>query len=247
MDWKKILAIPVAALLLFATACNEAAPSEPSNTEEGTHFAPTPTPTEASRFKKFGDTISYSETEYQNDGSTIRTMLEITVTGAQVFDTFEYSGIPVEETNSGSLNKVFDTDKYTLPETPFVLVDVTIKETEGPAERKSREKGLLMTIFSLHSKQQLEWCDSQDMAPVLREPSYFSGHEAQTEDGKGYGRFWLEPGEEQEYQVGFFLVDLKDHAGVKDFHPEELVSSPDEGLMVSINGLYYVDLEIGEE
>ena len=246
MDWKKILAIPLAALLLFATACNEAVPSEYSNTEEGTHFAPTPTPTGASRFKKFGDTISYSETEYQNDGSTIRTKLEITVTGAQVFDTFADSGIPVEDTSVGSLNKVLDTD-YTLPETPFVLVDVTIKKTEGPAERKSREKGLLMTIFSLHSKQQLEWCDSQDMAPVLLEPSYFSGHGEDEEDGKGYEYFWLEPGEKQEYQVGFFLQNLKDHAGAKDFEPKSYVTSPDEGLMVSINGLYYVDLEIGEE
>lgn len=109
------------------------------------------------------------------------------------------------------------------------------------------EDGLLYTMFGLNSKQQLEWCDSQDTAPLLWGPSYFSGHETQAEDGKGYGRFWLEPGEEQEYQVGFFLVDLKDHADAKDFHPEEWVSSPDEGLMVSINGLYYVDLETGGE
>lgn len=247
MNWKKILAIPVAALLLFATACNEAAPSEYSNTEEGTHFAPTPTPTGASRFKKFGDTISYSESKYQDDGSTIRTKLEITVTGAQVFDTFADSGIPVEETDVGSLNKLLDTDKYTLPETPFVLVDVTIKETEGPAERKSREDGLNILMFSLHSKQQLEWCTENGIEAVMREPGYFSGYGEMEEDGKGYEYFWLEPGEEQEYQVGFFLHDLKDYANGKDFHPEEWVSSPDEGLMVSINGLYYVDLEIGEE
>ena len=133
-------------------------------------------------------------------------------------------------------------EEYQPPETPFVLVDVTIKEIEGPAEIESPDDGLLYTIFSLHSKEQLEYNDD----PLLLEPSYFSGHGEQNGSGNGYGYFLMEPGEEKDYQVGFFLRDLKDYVYARDFDPKDYVTSPEQVLVIAVvnsSFMEYVDLE----
>ena len=247
MKWKKLFAIPAAALLLFATACNESAPSEISQPDGLVESEPSPTPANTDALLKMGDVISYNAPSF-----SLPIKLEITVTGVQVFDSFADSGIPVEETQTGSLNEVLDTDQYKLPETPFVLVDVTIKETEGPEEREPPEDGIPITMFSLHSKQQIDWYEENypEGGPILREPEYFSGHEEQDAEGKGYGYFWMEPGQEQAYQVGFFLTDLEELANARNFHPESRVASPDEGLVLGIGSnlnYSYVDLETDKE
>ena len=254
MKWRKSLAALLSAcLLLSCTSCSFVenyfgVTQEDQDYQEyrESQVSALSSALEPGNMKKLGEPITCNWSTWQDDGTTLKNTIEITVTGAQIFEKFEDAGIPVEETNAGSLNKVLNTDKYTLPETPFVLVDVTIKKTEGATERKAMEDGLLCTMFSLHSRQQLEWCKEHERDVVMREPEYFSGHEEQNSEGKGYGYFWLDLGEKQNYQIGFFLKDPEESIG-RDAFPEEYVYSADEGLLMGIgiySTLYYVDLEI---
>ena len=83
----------------------------------------------------------------------------------------------------------------------------------------------------------------------MHEPQYFSGHGEELSDDQGYEFFWLDVGEEQDYQIGFFLRDPAESLG-RDAFPEEFVYSADEGLLMGIldnSPLYYVDLGINAE
>ena len=255
MKWRKPLAALLSAcLLLSCTSCSfvenyfgVTQEEKQLQQEKESQVSALSSALEPGNMKKLGEPITCNWSTWQDDGTTLKNTLEVTVTGAQIFENFEDAGIPVEETHTGSFNKVLNTDKYTLPETPFVLVDVTIKKTEGTTERKAMEDGLLCTMFSLYSRQQLEWCKEHERDVVMREPEYFSGHEEQNPEGNGYAYFWLDLGEEQNYQIGFFLKDPEESIG-RDAFPEEYVYSADGGLLIGIidnHPLYYVDLGIG--
>ncbi len=144
MKWRKPLsALLSACLLLSCTSCSfvenyfgVTQEEKQLQQEKESQVSALSSALEPGNMKKLGEPITCNWSTWQDDGTTLKNTLEVTVTGAQIFENFEDAGIPVEETHTGSLNKVLNTDKYTLPETPFVLVDVTIKKRkELPREK----------------------------------------------------------------------------------------------------------------
>ena len=108
------------------------------------------------------------------------------------------------------------------------------------------EDGLLCTMLActagnswngVKNMREMLSCESLNISAVMK---------SKISEGKGYAYFWLDLGEEQNYQIGFFLKDPEESIG-RDAFPEEYVYSADEGLLMGIgiySTLYYVDLEI---
>ena len=256
MKWRKSLsALLSACLLLSCTSCSfvenyfgVTQEEKQLQQQEESRASALSSALEPGNIKKLGETITYNHLDAWPDEGPTYSKLEITVTGAQLFDSFADSGIPAEETYPGFLNEMLDTDEYTIPETPFVLVDVTIKKVESNSKQDGPySNGILCTIFGLYNRQQLEWCKENDQEPMSQDPYYFSGHGEGFSDDQGYEFFWLDVGEEQNYQFGFFLRDPAKPLGRESF-AETYVYSADGGLLMGIidnTPLYYVDLDIG--
>ena len=239
MNWKKFLALPLAALLLLGTACSESTPTEYSKPDG--YVEPTPTP-EVSEFRSLGETIPYDGEGVWIDWGMEYSKMEATVNKVQLFENFADSGISEEELSSDAYNR-----EGNLPEPPFVLLDVTIKKLEGLEEldKGDLESWDYMT-FALCSKRQREYCKETQQDVMWEDMSYFSGHDDSAYD---YWSFWLDVGEEKDYQIGCFLMDPNFGIGLKDWDPEVNCLSTDRDLLLAVgngmNGYYYefVDLE----
>ena len=132
MKWKKFLVLPMAALLLFGTACSESTPSEYS--VDSGYVKPTPTP-EATGFRSLGETIPYDGNSTWGDTGVVSSKMEATVNKVQLFENSADAGIPEEELDEiESRNRDGE-----LQKTPFVLVDVTIKKLEGLEGTENKE------------------------------------------------------------------------------------------------------------
>ena len=235
MNWKKFLALPIAAMLVFGTACSESTPSEYSKPDG--YVEPTPTP-ETKEYYSIGDTISYNGKGVWSDMGMVYSKMEVTVNKVQLFENFADAGIPKEE-----LSYPIDESEMT----PFVLLDITMKKLEGLEELDKRdlESWDYMTLH-IGSKRQREYCKEIQYDVIWVGTSYFSGHDDAAYD---YWSFWLDVGEEKDYQIGYFLTDPQEGVGFKDWNPETRCLSTDRDLLLAVgngmNGYYskFVDLE----
>ena len=237
---KKIVALILSAALLFGFAgCSESAPIEVSRPDWATDPTPTPDISSAEPVK-IGETFSIAGTRVgswdDGNGPPEPGKLEVTVLGYKVYDHYSDTGIPKEEFSCG--------EKFDIEETPLVMVEMKIKKVSGVKEDTGRESRENITSFKLFSKEQLQWCEENEMEPLGEVIGYFSGHGDWESDYKGYTYYWLDIGEEKTYQLGFFLNDPNSRWGGKD-----CLTSVDSGLMMGVDtggmgqvGLY-VDLE----
>ena len=237
---KKIATLIVTAALLFSFAgCSESAPIEVSRPDWATD--PTPTPKASSNEPvKIGETFSVAGRRVgswdDGDGPPEPGKLEVTVLGYKVYDHYSDTGIPKEEFSCGT--------EFDIEETPLVMVEMKIKKVSGVKKDTGRESRENITSFQLFSKEQLQWCEENEMQPMGELVGYFSGHGDWEADYKGYTYYWLDVGEEKTYQLGFFLNDPNGPWGGEDH-----LTSVDSGLMMGVDtggmgqiGLY-VDLE----
>ena len=136
---------------------------------------------EESGMKKIGEPVRWKNFS----GSEI----EYTVQDVEIFDHYSESGIPESEFNFGLNNE------------SFVLLDVKIKKISG-SERKNEEDNDNISTLQLYNQNMLK-AKANGESPAISEICYFSGHGDVDETGKGYGRYWLDPGEEAVFQVGW--------------------------------------------
>ena len=237
---KKMAAFLLSAALLFSFAgCSESAPIEVSRPDWATDPTPTPDVSTAESVK-IGETFSIAGTHVgswdDGDGPPEPGKLEVTVLGYKVYDHYSDTGIPKEEFSCGT--------EFDIEETPLVMVEMKIKKVSGVKKDTGRESRENITSFQLFSKEQLQWCEENEMQPMGELVGYFSGHGDWEADYKGYTYYWLEVGEEKTYQLGFFLNDPNGRWGGKEY-----LTSVDSGLMMGVDtgGLghigLYVDLE----
>ena len=233
---KKMAALIVTAALLFGFAgCSETAPEEISKPDWWVE--PTPTPDLSSvEPVKIGETFNVAGRSIGDwdNGPPERGKLEVTVLGYKIYDHYSDTGIPKEEFSCGT--------EYEIEETPLVMVEMKIKKLSGIEKDTGKDSRELISVFALYSKEQLQWCEEHEMEPMGRTSGYFSGH-GDWEDN-GYGRYWLDVGEEKTYQLGFFLLDPNGPWGEKFSF-----TSVDGGLMMGVDAggtgfdSLYVDLE----
>lgn len=112
-------------------------------------------------------------------------------------------------------------------------------------EKSDLESWDYMTLH-IGSKRQREYCKEIQYDVIWVGTSYFSGHDDAAYD---YWSFWLDVGEEKDYQIGYFLTDPQEGVGFKDWNPETRCLSTDRDLLLAVgngmNGYYseFVDLE----
>lgn len=234
---KKIAALIVSVLLLFSFAgCSESAPVEVSQSDWVT--VPTPNPDVSTEEPvKIGETFSMAGEYTGGDtGSSEPGKLEVTVLGYKVYDHYSDTGIPKEEFSCG--------EKFEIPETPLVMVEMKIKKVSGAKEDTGMDSRENFTRFQLYSKEQLQWCKDHDETPGEKLADYFSDHGDFGENYKGYSYYWLDVGEEKTYQMGFFLNDPNGPLGDDDDF-----TSVDSGLMLGVdtNGTGYTSLYVDLE
>ena len=139
MDWKKFLAIPLAALLLFSTACSEQSPTgdviPKGPTQEEEEQSNASSALEEGGMKQIGDSISYSA----GGGA----QMEATVQKVQVFDHYTDAGITEADCC------------YGVKDTPFILLDVTLKKVSGP-EREGEDDWDTLGEFHLTNQEGLQ-------------------------------------------------------------------------------------------
>lgn len=196
MNWKKFWAIPVAALLLFATACQEQAPSDANSGNGGVlvsqqESGSSQTPLESDPEKPYqGITLSYrTYAFYQNESYPIS--YEFSVENVQIFDTYADAGLP---------EKDFLADYIT--DLNFVLVDIHVKKTEGPERSKCDTNDTMEEVILVN--RTLEESYQEKGSYYSPPPCYFSG-DPEVEDR--YYSYWLDPGEERTFQLGWCLDD----------------------------------------
>lgn len=194
MKWKKLrplLALPMAALLLFATACQEQTPSDANSGNGGVLISQEgSTPSENDPEKPYvGQTLSYRTYTYQT-GEAIPVVYEFSVENVQIFDAYTDIGLPEED---------FFPDFLT--DQKFVLLDIHVKKTEGP-ERAGDDDWDTMEVVKL-ANQATKEADQNGEAYSSAPPCYFSGHP----EDNSYYYYWLNPGEEETFQVGWCLDD----------------------------------------
>jgi len=234
---KKMAAFLLSVALLFACAgCSETAPEEVSQSDWVT--VPTPNPDVSTEEPvKVGETFSMAGEYTGGDtGSSEPGKLEVTVLGYQVYDHYSDTGIPKEEFSCG--------EKFEIPETPLVMVEMKIKKVSGAKEDTGMDSRENFTRFQLYSKEQLQWCKDHDETPGEKLADYFSDHGELGKDYKGYSYYWLDVGEEKTYQIGFFLNDPNGPLGDDDDF-----TSVDSGLMLGVdtNGTGYTSLYVDLE
>lgn len=229
MDWKKFLAIPLAALLLFSTACSEQSPTgdviPKGPTQEEEEQSNASSALEEDGMKQIGDSISYSA------GGGVQ--MEATVQKVQVFDHYTDAGITEADCC------------YGVKDTPFILLDVTVKKVSGP-EREGEDDWDTLGEFHLTNQEGLQ-LEAQGKNEVLISPEmcYFSDHRPveKEEDEKGYNKYWLDPGEEKTYQLGWCLHDGSER-GPRE--PNVVLLMETEGLVLAVGAdvtqEQYVDL-----
>ena len=198
MKWKKLrpfLALPMAALLLFVTACQEQTPSDANSGHGGVlvsreESGPSESPSESDPEKPYlGQTLSYRTNTYRNS-EAIPVVYEFSVENVQIFDAYADAGLPEED---------FLTDYLT--DQQFVLLDLHVKKTEGP-EKAGDEDWDTMEVVKL-ANQATKEADETGRPSTTPTPCYFSGYLEY--DGSSYFDYWLDAGEEKTFQVGWCL------------------------------------------
>ena len=239
---KCALAGVLAALLLF-TSCDtinaylsgeQQAPQEPAEAQRAEDAKKA---TEEGGMKKIGDTV-----EYQDFWGVT---MAYTVQKVEIFDDYRDSGIPEEELEPCKPN-----------DNPIVVVEVKAKKVSGPEKREPSgeedkfddyESIAVIRILNGDLMEEEKKTGSALMPNIL----YFSGHPSAEEDPTRMHQddFWLDPGEEEVFQVVWQVEDPVFEHGKKSLRFDNLdgglylhigvESSPPKGA--------YVDLEMNVE
>lgn len=221
---KKRLAIFLTVLMLLCcVGCSESAPetltaaSENPQSTSSSVLEPT--------IKQMGETIEFNEL----NGA----VMEYTVEKVQVFDHYSDAGIKKE-----------DCDENVLKDSPFVLIDVKCKKCSGPEWEKDDDYDDV-NAFSLTNREAVKKRFEEDETSLMTELCYFSDP---VEMGtKLYTCYWLEPGEEKVFQLGWCLHDGSE-LGPKEFGKlEDCLLTEPKDLLLEIGGndytAVYVDLK----
>ena len=219
---KKMAAFLLSAALLVACAgCSESAPIEGAGGDGGgTAVVQSQTKSENETSQKedsglMGKTLAYRAYAYKgNDMLPID--YEFTAEKVQIFDSYQDAGIPKEE-----FMEQYTTDRE------FVLVDIRVKKTAGPSKEEISDNPDTIEYLKLANREMREASKNENpsvIAPIL---CYFSGHSQDR-----YYDYWLEPGEEKTYQVGWCLQE-------ESKEPAVVVMTNTEGLAL------YLGLEAG--
>ena len=154
---------------------------------------------------------------------------EYTAQKAIVYDHYNESGLPEDAFFEG------------VNDQKLVIVEVTIKKVEGP-QRQNNEEYDTLEYLNLVNSRLREAQKGRTESPTLPDLVYFSGHE----DGTGAYQYWLDPGEEAVFQLGWCLSD-----GKYDGRATNMVFLTDtEGLALCVgsgsNIAGYIDLTVEE-
>ena len=239
---KCALAGVLAALLLF-TSCDtinaylsgeQQTPQEPAEAQRAEDAKKA---TEEGGMKKIGDTVEYED----YSGAS----MAYTVQKVEIFDDYRDSGIPQEELEPQEPN-----------ENPIVVIEVKAKKVSGPekqepnAEEDKFDHYQLINDIQIYNGDLMEK-EKETGSAYMPEILYFSGHPSVEDDpiGKNYACFWLDPGEEEVFQVAWQVEDPVFEHGQKTIGFDNL----DGGLYLHIGGESspprgaYVDLEVNVE
>ncbi len=175
---KRSVAVLLALGLLFCTACNNSSHDTPDNIKNEPAISAAVSALEENGMKKIGEPVQYTEWN--------GTEMEYTVQDVKIFDHYLDSGIPESEFVFGKSDE------------PFILLDVKIKKISG-SEKHSEDDHDNISTLQLYNKNMLEAAANGEY-PGISEICYFSGHENME---KEYYYYWLNPGEEAVFQVGW--------------------------------------------
>lgn len=175
---KKIIAILLALGLLFCTACKNSSKAAPDDIKNEPAISPAASALEENGMKIIGEPVQYAEWN--------GTEMEYTVQDVKIFDHYLDSGIPESEFVFGKSDE------------PFILLNIKIKKVSG-SERSNEDEHDNIFSLQLYNKNMLEAVANGEY-PLIPEICYFSGHENME---KQYYSYWLDPGEEAIFQVGW--------------------------------------------
>lgn len=157
--------------------------------------------------KGIGDTVRI------NSGDKI---MEYTVQNVQIFDHYTDRGIPKSEYVFG------------LSDEPFILVEVKVKKISGMKWINEDLEDDICNL-SIFNRSMLEE-ESKGNSACMPEICYFSGHGEIEESGKRYQHYWLEPGEEAVFQVGWCV-----HGPLTGRDKIDAYLSDTEGLVLNVS------------
>lgn len=178
---KKSAAFLLSIGLLFCTACGNSSRTVPDDMKNEAAISAAASALEESGMKKIGEPVQWTG----SNGSE----MEYTVQDVKIFDHYLDAGIPESEFVFG------------INEEPFILLDIKIKKISG-SEWSSEDDYDNISTLQLYNKSMLEAVANGDY-PGISEICYFSGHGDMAEDDKEYNYYWLDPGEEAVFQVGW--------------------------------------------
>ena len=220
---KKRLSIFLAALILFCCAgCSE---SEPVTLKGASVNSQSSSSVREPTIKQMGETIESNEL----NGA----VMEYTVEKVQVFDHYSDAGIKKE-----------DCDEDVLKDSPFVLIDVKCKKCSGPEWEKDDDYDDV-NAFTLTNQEAVKMRFEEDESPLMTELCYFSDP---VEMGtKLYTCYWLEPGEEKVFQLGWCLHDGSELSPKEFGKLKDCLLTEPKDLLLQIGGndytAVYVDLK----
>lgn len=184
-----------ASMLISFTGCSESAPM--GGTEGGGGAAVVQSQTESKNETSqkedsglMGKTLAYRAYAYKDD-ERLPIDYEFTAEKVQIFDSYQEAGIPNEE-----FMEQYTTDRE------FVLVDIRIQKTAGPSKEEISDQPDTIEYLKLANREMRE--ASKDQTKSVNSPilCYFSDHSQDR-----YYDYWLEPGEEKTYQVGWCVQE----------------------------------------
>ena len=184
-----------AAMLISFTGCSESAPM--GGTEGGGGAAVVQSQTESKNETSqkensglMGKTLAYRAYAYK-DNERLPIDYEFTAEKVQIFDSYQEAGIPKEE-----FMEQYTTDRE------FVLVDIRIKKTAGPSKEEISDYTDTIEYLKLANWEMREAAEDQNQSVSDPTRCYYSGHSQDR-----YYDYWLEPGEEKAYQVGWCVQE----------------------------------------
>ena len=184
------------ALMVACAGCSESAPIEGAGGGGGgAAVVQSQTESENETSQKedsglLGKTLAYRTYAYK-DNEALPIDYEFTAEKVQIFDSYQEAGIPNEE-----FMEQYTTDRE------FVLLDIRIQKTAGPSKEEIPDRPDTIEYLKLANREMREASEDQNQSvnsPIL---CYFSGHSQDR-----YYDYWLEPGEEKTYQVGWCVQE----------------------------------------
>ena len=216
MKFQKACIFFLTNILLICSACD----TSRENNFSSESFSPD-TSTQSDDTKSIENTVTYGD----YTGAT----WEYTVQNVTIYDNYVESGIPEDAFFEG------------LNDEKLVMVELKIKKLEGP-QRQSNNQYDTLEYIKIANKRLLEAEKNHTESPTFPDLVYFSGHE----DGTGAYQYWLDPGEEAVFQLGWCLSDGNYTGREKNLI---FLTDTDDLVLCIRSGLYqgeYIDLNAEE-